>query len=288
MSFKITKYNSLIFNYKNHSYEVYKPKSKGQNLKALNKLFHLVESMLSLYSKVCVIRIDLHPNEFSTNNQTFCQFIKQQQKKLSKQYGCTVGYTVTREQLTSSKHHYHLALMLSGHKISHSQKLLNELKQAWEQQQLGTAQLVKHPFYTMKRGDKNTIDPVIYRLSYLTKEHSKELNGKARSFIFSKMNTNSLPEIDDTLLVDSDITAKNNQLRQIEHNRIQVKIDSYQSLNQLISTSSKSVVEAGGGNTITVDYWSIPKSDSYSAATIVNLEIDHFIKQQPMHREVIT
>eukprot|EP00487_Bulimina_marginata_P011621 TRINITY_DN7333_c0_g1_i1.p1 TRINITY_DN7333_c0_g1~~TRINITY_DN7333_c0_g1_i1.p1 ORF type:complete len:105 (+),score=8.63 TRINITY_DN7333_c0_g1_i1:48-362(+) len=95
---------------------------------------------------------------------------------------------------------------------------------------------------------------------------------KPEVFIFSKVNSNdknALTEIDDTLLVDSDITAKNNQLRQIENNRIQVKIDSYQSLNHLISTSSKSVVEAGGGNTITVDYWYKTKSDSYLAATIV-------------------
>ncbi|WP_024608662.1 inovirus-type Gp2 protein [Pseudoalteromonas sp. TAB23] len=187
MTFKITTANSLEFIYKDHSYRVFKPKSKGQDLKALTKVFKHCESMLSHYSKVFVARIELSTKAYSANNQIFLMFIKKQLSILSKQYSSRVSYICARERNASSNHHYHLAVLLSGHKINHSHKLTHQLKHAWESQGLGSASFVKHPYYVMQRGNKQSVGPAIYRLSYLTKQATKEKHIKAHSYLFNKL-----------------------------------------------------------------------------------------------------
>ena len=81
MEFKITEHNSIQYGYKNHAYEIYKPKVGNQNYSALKKLFLTCESALSNYSKVCVIRADLHPATYSPENKLIRQFLKLQVQK---------------------------------------------------------------------------------------------------------------------------------------------------------------------------------------------------------------
>ena len=213
MSFSITKNNSYNFQYKNHSYKVYKPKSKKQNNTALNNLFQLVEKMLSHYSKVIVIRIDLKPNKYSADNSKFLKFIKEQKTQLTKAYKCKVTYVATRERNSSEKQHYHLAFLLSGHKAHHSSSITANIKKDWEEQQLGIASYVENPFYMIYRGNKHSIEPAIYRLSYFTKLDTKESNCRARKFIYSKL-TYSNPQFEsnsnDSLLVNPALTYQRN------------------------------------------------------------------------------
>ncbi|WP_282115440.1 YagK/YfjJ domain-containing protein [Pseudoalteromonas arctica] len=211
MTFKITATNSLEFLYKDHSYRVFKPKTKGQDLKALTKVFKHCEGMLSHYSKVLVARIDLSTNSYSINNQAFLAFIKKQLSILTKQYNSKVSYVCARERNTSLNHHYHLAILLSGHKINHSYTLTNQLKHAWESEGLGSASFVKHPYYVMQRGNKQSIEPALYRLSYLTKLATKEMNIKAHSYLFNKLDhftKHDSKRFTDILLVDPAITYK--------------------------------------------------------------------------------
>lgn len=217
MTFKITDYNSINFGYKKHCYQIYKPKQDGHNTRGLKRIFNLVEVMNSYYARVAVVRIDLHPNDFNIDNKMMSQFLKSYTSKLETQYKCKVGYFCAREQNTSDKEHYHLALMLSGHKINYPDKLLNQLKLAWEAHSKGVAKMVDNPFYMMFRGDKASIDPVIYRLSYLTKKYTKERNKPAHDYLCNniKLNENYKDEAnDDALLVDPLITHRNNQKAQ--------------------------------------------------------------------------
>lgn len=209
MTFKITATNSVNFIYKDHSFRVFKPKTKGQDLKALTKLFNHCESMLSHYSKVLVARIELSTKTYSKTNHDFLKFIKQQVEILTKQYKSKVSYICARERNTSSNHHYHLAILLSGHKINHSNKLTHQLKEAWESQGLGSASFVKHPYYIMERGNKLSIEPALYRLSYLTKRVTKETNIKAHSYLFNKLPYSSVHDsrrFSDILLVNPAVT----------------------------------------------------------------------------------
>jgi hypothetical protein len=244
MTFKITATNSLEFIYKNHSYRVFKPKTKGQNLKALTKVFQHCECMLSHYSKVLVARIELSTQSYSTNNQMFLKFIKKQLSVLTKQYNCKVSYICTRERNTSSNHHYHLAVLLSGHKIKHSSKLTHQLKHAWESEGLGSASFVKHPYYLMQRGNKLTIEPALYRLSYLTKLATKETDIKAHSYLFNKLEYSTVHDskrFNDTLLVNPAITyQQNKKVIQIKPNSLKTDgIDLQKRWSDISSTQLK-------------------------------------------------
>ena len=94
--FKITDDNSFLFAYRNHFYSVYQPKSGTQNTVALKRVFRLFEIMLSYYSRVFIVRIDLHPQAFSVDNKVMSLFLKMFIAKLEKQYQCKVGYFCAR------------------------------------------------------------------------------------------------------------------------------------------------------------------------------------------------
>ncbi|MEZ9140003.1 MULTISPECIES: inovirus-type Gp2 protein [unclassified Shewanella] len=215
MSFIITKNNSLPYAYKNHCYRIYKPKVKNHLKNALNRAFELCETMLSHYKKVFVVRVDLHPKKYSPTNKNIGLYLQSEKVKLQKLYKCKVEYFCAREQVDSHKEHYHVVLMLSGHKIQHPSKLVSNMSESWEKYCGGNLAKVKHAFSTMVRGNKSSIDPVIYRISYLTKQYSKELNHSVRNFINSRLKPKL--EIDkncDLLLVNPQITyTKNNSKR---------------------------------------------------------------------------
>jgi len=225
MTFKITTANSVNFIYKDHSYRVLcSKKAPQQDFKALTKVFQHCECMLSHYSKVLVARIDLSTQSYSINNQLFLKFIKKQLSVLTKQYNCKVSYICAREKNTSSNQHYHLAILLSGHKINHSSKLTSQIKKAWESQGLGYAKLVDHPYHLMLRGNKLSIEPALYRLSYLTKRATKETNIKAHSYLFNKLEYSTVHDskrFNDTLFVNPAITyQQNKKVTQIKPNSL--------------------------------------------------------------------
>jgi len=212
--FKITERNSSIFAYLNHFYNVYKPKKGDLNKTALNKVFRLCEIMLSYYSRVFIVRIDLHPIGFSADNKVMSIFLNKFISKLEKQYQCKVGYFCAREQNKSDKQHYHLALLLSGHKAMLPHKILTQLKNDWIQHCQGSVYFVDKPYYVIYRGDKASIDPAIYRLSYLTKNHTKEHNKPANSYLCNEIKLRKKQkdeECNERLLVDPMITHRAKQ-----------------------------------------------------------------------------
>jgi len=209
MSFLITQNNSEFYPFKDHSYPCYKS-AKGFNEKALNQLFTLTEKTLSHYSKAAIIRIDLHPSCFTENNKIISEFLTKQVNKFKKSYGCIVSYFYAREQSSSDKQHYHLALFFSGHKVNNAYKIEQQIKSSWEAHCSGTVHFVKKPIYLIERGNKQSIDPAIYRLSYLTKTHTKQNNGLAKSYGSSRLKyKNGVPE-SDILFVNPKITYENN------------------------------------------------------------------------------
>lgn len=211
MSFIITKHNSLTYVYKNHCYQIYKPKVKNHLKNALNRVFILCETMLSHYQRVFVVRVDLHPRQYSPTNKGIGLYLQAEKAKLQKLYNCKVAYFCTREQVSSSIEHYHVVFMLSGHKIQHPSRLVDSLSISWQEFSGGTLRKVKRSYGTMTRGNKASIDPIIYRISYLTKEHSKELNGIAKNFISSRLKPKlAIHKHNELLLVDPQTTfAKN-------------------------------------------------------------------------------
>jgi hypothetical protein len=214
-AFCINEHNSLLFAYKDHAYHVYKPKLKGLKKSFVNAIISDYEVMLSFYSRVLVCRIDLHPGQYSADNRLINQYLKELTQLLTRHYDCKVLYHCAREQNTSEVEHYHVELMLSGHKINHSEKLLSLAKTMWEQHSKGTVSLVDNPFCIVLRGDKSSLKEAIYRSSYLAKEHTKELNGKVQGFLKNKLTpSNNLDPETDLMLVDPNITFEKNRRMQ--------------------------------------------------------------------------
>ncbi|MGS0679988.1 YagK/YfjJ domain-containing protein [Shewanella sp. 125m-7] len=216
MSFLITKHNSLPYVYKNHCYPIIKPKIKGHFKRPLKKIFELCETMLDRYTKVFVVRFDLHPTEFSDSNKDIGLYLQTEKKKLQKEYKCKAAYFCTREQVSSPIQHYHVVFMLSGQKIQHPSRLLDLLEKSWTRFCGGKLAKVPHSYGTMVKGNKASIDPIVYRISYLTKEDSKELNGSARNFIWSRLKPKgNIDKHNDLLLVDPLATFLKNHKRHI-------------------------------------------------------------------------
>ncbi|MDN5369541.1 MAG: hypothetical protein PWP74_849 [Shewanella sp.] len=205
--FGIGRNNKVLFAYKNHVYEVYKSLPMGLSLKALKTIFSDLEIMLSHYSRVLAFRIDLHPKQGSETNQTITSFLKNLLKTLNTKYQCKVIYHCAREQDTADKEHYHLEILLSGHKVKHSAALQILVKTLWEEQTRGSVVFVTKPFCIIRRGDKASIRDTIYRSSYLTKERTKDLNGKAKGFISNRLKPAAgFDPSTDLMLVDPNIT----------------------------------------------------------------------------------
>ncbi|MDD2342337.1 MAG: inovirus-type Gp2 protein [Tolumonas sp.] len=224
-SFLITEHNSTLFAYKSHAYDVYKPEVKGLNFNMVNKIISDYETMLSHYSKVLVCRIDLHPRKYSVDNQCIEGFLSDLVGNLKLRYKCKVLYHCAREQNSSEKEHYHIEVMLSGHKINFSGKLLSIVKVMWGKSTGGTVSFVDNPFCLVLRGDKSSLKQAIYRSSYLAKEHTKELNGKIKGFLSNHVKPNKdLDQKLDLMLVNPNVTFHKNSLKNLYLNTKSIDI----------------------------------------------------------------
>lgn len=183
---KLKSNHSYFFNYKRHAYPVMNLRG-GYNNNALVNIFKLTELMLIMYSRVLVFRIDFHLKNFTDDNKLISDFLSKYIVNLVQIYKCKVTYICAREQSKSKVQHYHLAFFLSGHKVRYPNKIINECKSTWELHSNGTAYFPKNCYYMLIRGDKKTIDPCMYRLSYLVKNYTKDKNGRARSYLMSRI-----------------------------------------------------------------------------------------------------
>ncbi|MGL5488994.1 MAG: YagK/YfjJ domain-containing protein [Shewanella sp.] len=170
----------------------------------LNSFIRQLEKILSHYSKVLLVRIDLHPLIYSPDNRSVQHVLREFSKMVrNSPYSKQLGIICVRERVNSHKEHYHLVLMLNGNKIQKPDYVLHMLKELWQRRVNGSVHLVENSYYRIERGQSQTIFEAIYRLSYLAKQRSKERDNPKASKPY--LNTlpwkgNSKPK-DDRLLV---------------------------------------------------------------------------------------
>ena len=111
------------------------------------KMINQVVVMLNHHSKVHLVRFDLRLYEFTQTNQVITKFNRILFKWLK--------------------------LMLDGHKIRHPHDILLKVKTVWEHQLQGSQYTPKHCYYNIKRGDYNSLQQAIWRISYLAKVRGK-------------------------------------------------------------------------------------------------------------------
>ena len=142
----------------------------------LNKMINQIDLMLALHSKVHLIRFDLRLYQYTETNIIITKFNRIFHRWITRKYGIKknqIGFIWCREIETAKQQHYHYVLMLNGHKVRHPKHILEKAKGIWNNQLNGSEFTPKNCYYNLKRGDHDSIQPAIYRISYLAKVRGK-------------------------------------------------------------------------------------------------------------------
>ena len=148
----------------------------GLLVQPLKKMINQVDLMLERHSKVHLIRFDLRTYQYTANNEIIAKFNRIFHRWISRHYNTPknhIGFIWCREIETSKQQHYHYVLMLNGHKVRHPKSILNKARDIWDNQINGSEFTPKNCYYNLKREDYDSIQPAIYRISYLAKVRGK-------------------------------------------------------------------------------------------------------------------
>ncbi|QDP01813.1 inovirus-type Gp2 protein [Thalassotalea sp. PS06] len=144
----------------------------------LVSMIYQLDVMLTHHSKVHVLRFDLRLYKYTDDNKIIEVFLRRLKKWLKRKYELKrVGYAWARELETAKNQHYHFALFLNGHKINYPQELIKKIL-AIASQIDTSAFIPDNCYYNIKRGDYESIQAAIWRLSYLAKARGKGYKAK--------------------------------------------------------------------------------------------------------------
>ena len=159
------------------TYKVNAKEKQGIYLSIMHKAIEQLEICQEKWSRVLVIRFDLHQKDPIKDNHKVSNFIDNFKRRLQRQYGFDdIGYLWVREHERAKAQHYHCAIYLDGNKIRHSSKVLRIIKDTWEgsgrhKKEGNHVPVIKNPFYFVD--NEVTKAKAIYRISYLCKERGK-------------------------------------------------------------------------------------------------------------------
>ena len=178
----MSKYKSEnpIFKIKQNLYKINAGTNKAIYTHQMRKIIEQVENMLSWHRRVFIVVFDLHVDKFSLTNKQVSELIGKVRHYVEKYYKVKrFGYCWCREQHTSNKQHYHMAVMLDGAKINFPHKLLGEILKRWKEIiPNGTLHTPKNCYYMTDRKDASVKLEAIYRLSYQAKVKTKDKNSR--------------------------------------------------------------------------------------------------------------
>ncbi|MNJ50412.1 hypothetical protein D3C87_987170 [compost metagenome] len=162
---------TLPFNYEyqGHAWAVIKSINIRQEI--MDRIFQIMEKFFSKTSKLTAIRLELKMRLWTKDNKPISQFLQQLKFQLINHYGQLYnGYIWVREKGKSKAQHYHLALLLDGQQVKHSDTVYRIAKAIWT---YGNLSLPDNPFYHVHRDRLDEHRLLIYRLSYLAKAETK-------------------------------------------------------------------------------------------------------------------
>lgn len=165
----------LNYEYQGHAWAVIKHIRIRRDI--MDGIFRLLEKFFSKTSKLIAIRLELKMKQGTDDNQPISHFCKQFKSKLFQHYGpCYHGYIWVREKAKSTAQHYHLALLLDGQKVKHSDSVYRLAKAEWTH---GYLSLPMNPYYCVQYNHLDEHRLLVYRLSYLAKTKDKGLRPQA-------------------------------------------------------------------------------------------------------------
>ncbi|GGK58109.1 YagK/YfjJ domain-containing protein [Amphritea balenae] len=156
---------------------------QGHYVEILDCIAGQLNAMLSYHSKLLVTQtcLRLTADGYTGDNKPISRFMAVLNKKLkSKKLGFKrVGYIWCRELVSSAVQHYHLTLMLDGHKCQMPHYINKLIEQIWLKQGHTKPWVPKNPFVRVLRGDKVSFLEAYRRTTYLAKVFSKGYRDKA-------------------------------------------------------------------------------------------------------------
>ena len=140
--------------------------------KQMKGIIQQLNVMTVNYSRVLVVRFDLHLYEFSDDNKLLSKFIKLLTTRIKKEYQFNdIGSVWCRELAREPQQHYHIALFLEGRKIRTPNNLYQKIKNTWLD--IGGRSYHMAGYHMVNRNDWQSKAEAIYHLSYLAKERGK-------------------------------------------------------------------------------------------------------------------
>nr|WP_277345542.1 inovirus-type Gp2 protein [Pseudomaricurvus alkylphenolicus] len=171
----------------------------------LKPIKNQLDAMLSHYAKVLMVRLDIRVAEYSGKNEKISRLMNRIKKLLNgKKYDMkTYGYVWVREKEEAAQQHYHLALLLNGHKVRHPGSIISWIEQYLEIRDEPKPFTPKNCYLMIHRGDLEEYKEAFHRLSYFAKERGKGQKDKtANNFSTSRVKPNkeSLNQLKEQLI----------------------------------------------------------------------------------------
>ena len=185
-----TKKGFGYFKFKNKLYNIFYGRD-GVDKTILQKGFEQIDIMFSYHSKVCIVFLEFHLKEFSDNNAVMSAFIHELKSYIKKKYNSRLGYLWVREKNKAKAQHYHLAVMVNGHKCDNGWSIQQFANAVWQKQNnKGTTHFVTRSTYNTLRDDNIEANAARVRLSYFAKHRTKERDLACNCFSSSRLKLN--------------------------------------------------------------------------------------------------
>lgn len=154
----------------------------------LDRGINQLNIMLKHHCKVLAIRLDIHISELSKLNTDMSDFIGYLTSYIKRHYLTKrVGYVWVREIEKSKKQHYHLHLFIDGNKVRTSHHIVSVAKKYLNRKGM-THHHPDNCYSMVYRDNKDSIDDIVYRFSYLSKTRGKGyINKNVRNYSTSQI-----------------------------------------------------------------------------------------------------
>jgi hypothetical protein len=193
---QITPHQSKTFlayyRYKNKQQLIFYKKT-GIKEEILEKGFKQLDIMMTDYSKVSVILLQLHQDHFTEDNAIITQFLVRLKKKIKKKYNSKIGYLWVREQNRAEGQHYHLAIMVNGHKCNNAYAIGKMCEEVWEgPTDTNFSFRVRNRIYRIEqyKNDGHELRAARMRMSYMAKNDTKHFEKYTNCFGVSRLKPN--------------------------------------------------------------------------------------------------
>jgi hypothetical protein len=144
----------------------------GIYTKQMKSILKELYAMRSHYPRLHVIVLQLSIDSYTPTNEAITRFNYDLFRYIRFNYGTkNIGFVWVREIERVKKQHYHYALILDGKVIQQPSALLKKAEECWAN--VGYLSRPKNCFYNLTDNDTDTLQQVIYRLSYFAKGRCK-------------------------------------------------------------------------------------------------------------------